>query len=170
MHGIKARSKEAFEVAERFWKGKKLGGKWELATSKALAPHLTCSAPRRDRAAGRGRRCGWTEGAARAAMPRVGPPRAHAASGERGGCAGAASRSARKGGRRLSLTWPAAPFSHLQRQLEKFPCLSLSSDVLIRGRRDEIITEIICICCLEIRIGVAHLFSTEAITPPRGWN
>lgn len=31
------------KFAKRFWKGKKLGGKWELATSKALSllsPHL----------------------------------------------------------------------------------------------------------------------------------
>lgn len=44
MHWIKARSKEALKFAKRFWKGKKLGGKWELATSKALAPLLTCLA------------------------------------------------------------------------------------------------------------------------------
>lgn len=169
MHGIKARSKEAFEVAERFWKGKKLGGKWELATSKALAPHLTCSAPRRDRAAGRGRRCGWTEGAARAAQATRGPP---AGARSRGAWGLRRSREQERAQRR------AAAFSHLacralltsSKTVREVPCLSLSSDVLIRGRRDEIITESMFICCLEIRISVAHLFSTEAITPPRGWN
>lgn len=32
------------KFAKRFWKGKKLGGKWELGTSKAFTLLLTCSA------------------------------------------------------------------------------------------------------------------------------
>lgn len=49
------------KFAKRFWKGKKLGGKWELATSKALASLLTCSASEQAPRAG-GQRGGSTRG------------------------------------------------------------------------------------------------------------
>lgn len=60
------------KFAKRFWKGKKLGGKWELGTSKAFTLLLTCSASgpgplgeQRRRSADRlGRRwvAGWAAG------------------------------------------------------------------------------------------------------------
>lgn len=66
------------KFAKRFWKGKKLGGKWELVTSKAFTLLLTCSAPGlrglQDRDPGRaacrsadqpGRGAGWVRGAGR---------------------------------------------------------------------------------------------------------
>lgn len=49
-------------MAKRFWKGKKLGGKWELATSKALARFLTCSASSSKQGPRAGAQCGGSRG------------------------------------------------------------------------------------------------------------
>lgn len=148
--------------------GKKVG--WQMGAgnikSARTAPHLL-GVQQGPRGPGAALRVDWGLLPA-LQMLRVGLSRAHAAR-ERGGAAreqGAEGARAKEGGP-LYLTWPAAPFSHLQRHLKKFLCLSLSNDVLIRGRRDEIITEVIFIFCLEIRISVAHLISIEAITLPK---
>lgn len=143
--------------------GKKVGWQMGAGSIKSARTHRTSPAGRPAGPAGRRQRRGSL---------RLRPAgRCHAWASRRSGGSAvgcAEQRPERRAGAKAGAASSplACPFSHLQRHLEKFLCLSLSNDVLVRGRRNEIIAEIIFISCLEIC--EAHLFSTEAITPPRG--